>query len=451
MSTPVGRAELRAGAAETKITPPVGVDLSGYAAREGPSTGIHDDLWCRAVVLDDGASRAALVSFDLLGLDFPLDEAIRLAVSTKAGVEREFVTLNCSHTHAGPAIVALRGLGIPSERYLAGLPDRVADTVERAARALKPATAAFGTAPVRVGINRRERTPEGSITIGRNPGGLVDEAVRVLRLSGSDGETIAVLFNHACHGTTLGGANRQISSEWMGEACERLRPSLGSGAVPLFFQGCGGQINPDRQGDDRSLGEVRRLGGMMAKAVLTALTEARPVSLSPLRARLEHIPLPLRNPPDVATARKDVERAQRDFDRARREGAHAYWVRALEGQVEYAAEVLSLAQLGARDLTLEFAVQALALGEVAVVGLSGEVFLEFAQRIAAASPFPHTLVLGYTNGCTGYVPTAEAFAQGGYEPEESFRYYGTLPLTRNAGEIMAAKAVRLLGALPSTS
>ena len=440
-------AGLRAGAAETTITPPVGVDLSGYAAREGPSTGVHDDLWCRAVVLDDGAARAALVSLDLLGLDFPLDEAIRTAAAEKAGIDREHILLNCSHTHAGPpsATVGLCGLGEPDRRYTDRLPVLIADTVALAASRARPAKAAYGTAPVRIGMNRRERTPDGTVNIGRNPAGLTDEAVRVLRFSDLDGREVAVLFNHACHGTTLGGGNREISSEWMGAACRRLHERLDADAVPVFLQGCCGQINPDRHGDERSFGEVERLGGMMADAVLAALAAAKPMDPSGLRARLEHIQLPLQDPPDLASARAGVERAGRELEQARQGGANAYWVRALKSQVRYAQWVLSLAESGARDLTLEFAVQAVALGDVAVVGLSGEVFFDFAQQIAAESPFPHTIVLGYTNGCTGYVPTAQAFAEGGYEPEGSFTWYGTLPLAPQAGEVMVAEAGRVLG------
>lgn len=64
-----------------RITPPVGVDLSGYGDREGPSIKVHDDLWCRAVMLRDGAAYLAVVSLDVLGLDFPLDAAIRQQVS----------------------------------------------------------------------------------------------------------------------------------------------------------------------------------------------------------------------------------------------------------------------------------------------------------------------------------------------------------------------------------
>jgi len=432
---------LQAGAAEAKITPPVGVDLSGYAHREGPSVAVHDDLWCRALVLENAGARLAVVSLDLLGLDFPLDASIRQAVSHAAALPAEHILLNCTHTHAGPAVTHLHSLGAPNEAYLADLPGKIADTVATAARELRPAHIAYGVAPGRAGINRRERTPEGNIIIGRNPEGLTDQWVRVLSLRREDGQPIAVAFSHACHGTTLGGENRSISAEWMGAACQALRSRLGEGAIPMFLQGCCGQINPDRE--ERTFEQVAWVGERIAEAALSALTSAQPIS-GRLSARLERIQLPLRNPPDLPTAQALLAQAERQAEEGRRQGVHAYYLRALEELVAYARGVLGLSERGPRNLRLPFVVQVIALGDLGLAALSGEVFLDFTLQIEEGSPFPHTLVLGYSNGCTGYVPTAQAIAEGGYEPDLSFRYYGTLPLAPEAGEQMVATALSLL-------
>lgn len=436
---------LRAGAAETTITPAPGVDLSGYAAREGPSIDVHDDLWCRAVVLDDGMTRVALISLDLLGIDFELDAAIRAAVARSARIDPQGILVNCSHTHAGPAVVNLTGLGLPDPNYVEKLPAWIAETVDRACARLEPAEAGYGEAPVSVGINRRERTTDGATIIGRNPEGVRDDQVRVLSITHPTGEPIALLFSHAAHGTTLGGANRAVSSEWMGDACRRLRDRLGGDAVAVFLQGCCGEISPDHAGT--SFAEVERLGGIMADAVAAAQASSRPVSLAGIGTRLERVGLSLQDPPAAEAARADLEKRRQELERARAGSASAYWARALEGQVEYSQWVLGLSERGEKEMKLPFAVQALALGEVALVGLSGEVFFELAREIEAASPFPHTMVLGYANGCTGYVPTAKAVAEGGYEADDSFRWYGTLRLAPGAGGEMVASAVRMLETL----
>jgi hypothetical protein len=430
--------DLSAGAAAAAITPPVGVDLSGYAGRPGPSAGLHDDLWCRALVLDDGARRVGLVTLDVLGVDFELDAAIREAAS--AEVPADHLLINCSHTHAGPSTTDLDRRVAADHGYLSQLPGRVAAVVAEAISRLAPAVLRYGSTPARIGINRRERTPDGRITIGRNPAGLVDEEIRAVRVEAPSGNPLAVVFHHACHGTTLGGENRIISGDWMGAACTCLKQRTGVPA--LFLQGCAGQTNPDAS--ERTFEEVARLGETACEAVLRALDAAEPMSGEPLAAVRERIALPLQDPPDPEQARTGLARAEGAVAQARVEGAHAYWVRSLESCLPLARRIVELADQGATGLTLPFAVQAVRVGELALVGLSGEVFLEFAHQIAAASPFPHTWALGYSNGCECYVPTAEAFAEGGYEAEDSFRWYGTLPLAPQAGEEMVAAAARVL-------
>lgn len=435
--------ELRAAAARVKITPPVGVDLSGYAFREGPSEGVHDDLWCRALVLDDGTTRLALMALDLLGLDFPLDAALREAVAQAAGTAPEHILLNCSHTHAGPSVARrLAGLGEPNESYIAGLPGLAAEAAAAAASGLGPVALAWGEAPLRAGINRRERTGDGRIRLGRNPRGLADERVRVVRVGADGQEPTAVIFQHACHGTTLGRENRMISSEWMGAACEEVVRRLATAAIPIFLQGCCGQINPDAT--KPSFEEVDRLGAEVGDAVAAALESAEPLPGTPLSARLGRIELPLQHPVSPDAAHTNLSKAKDQLATACREGAHRYAVRSHESQVCYAAMVLDLAERGGRGQSLPFAVQAMGIGELALVALSGEVFLEFAHQIEAGSPFRHTVVLGYSNGCTGYVPTAEAFREGGYEAADSFNWYGTLPLAPEAGEVMVDAALQML-------
>ncbi|MFB3882945.1 MAG: neutral/alkaline non-lysosomal ceramidase N-terminal domain-containing protein [Armatimonadota bacterium] len=432
---------LSAGTASATITPRVGVDLSGYAARPGPSVGVHDELYCRALVLDDSRARVGIVALDLLGVDLELDAAIREA--TSACLPPDHLLINCSHTHAGPSVTRLDRRVAADRGYVSSLPRRIAEVVKEAASRLAPATLSYGSAPGRVGINRRERAADGRIIIGRNPEGTVDQEVRALRVATPGGETIAVLFHHACHGTTMGGDNLLISAEWMGAACACLGQR--AGAPAMFLQGCAGHTNPDAR--ERSFEEVTRLGRSACEAVLRALDTAEPMAGAPLAARRERIALPLQDPPSPEKARKDLAAAEAAVAKAKADGAHSYWVRALEGCLPLARQIVELADKGASGLTLPFVVQVMRIGELALVGLSGEVFLEFGRQIAAASPFRHTWALGYSNGCECYVPTAEAFAEGGYEAEDSFRWYGTLPLAPEAGDRMAGEAVRLLGAV----
>ena len=435
--------QIKVGASRSAITPPVGVDLAGYARRQGPSIDLHDDLFCGALMLEDGRTRLALVALDLLETDFEVDTMLREAVAASTDIAPDHILINCSHTHAGPGVAKLERLGRQNTDYVNTLPERVAQTAATAAARLAPAAFRYGEAPVRVGINRRETTSDGEVTIGRNPEGLVDTRVRVIEVRGEAGPG-TVIFQHACHGTALSHENRRISAEWMGAAASRLESALEGGSIPMFLQGCCGQMNPDAEAN---FDEVDRLGSEMAGAVAASLERAESFVAIPLGARREQIGLPLQDPLTPEQARVELQQTQADHERLQREGTHEFVIRAHETLVRHAADMLDRAERRPTNETLPFVVQAIRIGDLAIVGLSGEVFFEFAQEIEARSPFPYTLVLGYSNGCTCYIPTREAFAEGGYEAEDSFRWYGIPPLAPSAGEIMVQAAVRLLGDL----
>ncbi len=436
---------LRVGMGERKITPPVGVDLSGFAHREGPSEAVHDDLWCRAVVLDDGATRLGIVALDLLELDFELDAALRRAVSDATAIEPDSLLLNCSHTHAGPATGAPEGTASKNCEYISCLPAEIAAAVREAEKGLIAGRLSYGETGARIGIDRRERQPDGSIDFGRNPDGFADTRMRAIRVDTGQAAPAAVIFNHACHGTALKAENREISAEWMGAAISHVRRMAGDALTPIFLQGCCGQINPDVPA--ATFEEVDRIGARAAEALASAMRAARPVQAVPLGARLQRIGLPLQDPPSPDLARADLREAQSDAERLRRNGAHPYLVRAFDSLVTHARDMVERSERRAEGETAPFVVQVLGLGELAIVGLSGEVFFEFARDIQRRSPFRHTLVLGYSNGCTCYVPTEEAFKEGGYEADESFRWYGIPPLRPDAGEVMVEAVARMLADL----
>ncbi|MCJ7751464.1 MAG: hypothetical protein MUQ65_10280 [Armatimonadetes bacterium] len=187
--------QFRAGASEVCITPRVGVDLSGFGSREGPSEGVHDDLFCRVVVLDGGEERLVLAGLDLLRVGPKLEAAMREAVAAAADARPEAVLLNCSHTHAGPDTGGLEALGRADEEYVASLPGKAASASAAAVEALASATLRYGEAPLAVGVHRREIGEDGVVRFGRNLEGVSDRVVRVVSVEGSASGTEAVLFH----------------------------------------------------------------------------------------------------------------------------------------------------------------------------------------------------------------------------------------------------------------
>ena len=144
-----------AGVSEVAITPPVGAPLWGCIPR---STGVHDDLFARALVLNDGKTQVAVVCLDLIGLDFTLADEIRAGVRQRVGITTTL--LNCSHSHSVPFTIPwsmlgrwwLSGAGAPWRRDLVA---SVIEVVRQAAGDLSPAHLSVGRAPVQIGSNRR--------------------------------------------------------------------------------------------------------------------------------------------------------------------------------------------------------------------------------------------------------------------------------------------------------
>lgn len=434
---------LRAGWSSTDITPPVGVDLSGFGGREGPSEGVHDRLHAKAICAADGERSVAVITADIIGLDAGTVAEVRRAVATRIGPDAPELMIACSHTHSGPSTPCLPSLGQPDPAYMADLKGSFVDIVAEAWESMTEATIGAARRDVAIGINRRERTAEDRIVLGRNEGGATAPYVDVVRLEAKDRKGCAVLFAHAAHAVTLGGGNLLTSADWPGYAQRFVEESLGGGCVALFGQGCCGNINSEPRG---TFEVAEQQGRTLAEAVADAAADVDLSGEATVDGRSVVLQLALRPPPSVEEARALLQQAEEALESGRETDNYG-WRQCRRGLVDWAGRLLKLAEDGAQDLTQAFEVQALRIGDIAIVGLPGEVFVEYQLRIRECSPFAHTLVLAYANGNIGYVPTADAFPQGGYEVDTAIRYYGTTMLTPDCEEIVVDGACELLAEL----
>jgi len=435
---------LHAGFASVDITPPVNVWLSGYAARTSPAIGIHDNLRATALVLSSDGQKAAIVALDLIGLDFATVDAIRKLVSDWVGISGEALIINCSHTHSGPSVYLLRAMGDINKPYIETILMKVATAVKLANDNLKPAKILLGVCEGAVGINRRERKPNGSIQIGRNPEGPIDPNVYVLRVEDENGAVMGIVVHHAAHAVVLGPSNLHVSADYPGVAVRVIERVFGNGAVAMFLQGCCGNINAIRE--KGTFEECERVGMALAGAALRAASFANEIEPTPIAAQRCTLQLPLMPPPPVdelrgmmRSYRKDLNEARRSKDRVRENVTTA--------MLNWAERAIKMARSRKTSFMQPFEMSALRIGDVAIIGLSGEVFVEYALSIRSSSPFKETLVLGYTNGCIGYVPTSSAYEEGGYEVDVAYKYYGTLMLAPDCERLILDKAKSLLSEL----
>jgi hypothetical protein len=417
---------LRAGVARVEITPPPGLDLTGFIARENPSTGLRDPLYARALVLDDERRQIALVSCDLLGFASELVADIRARVAVATGIPGPQVMLTATHTHAGPATLFLQDCGAPDPGYLQQLEEQVATAVRLAQTRLRPATLNLGWGAATDGVHNR-----------RVPGGVVDPAVGVLRIeeANSSGAALAVVVNFACHPTCLHTDNRRISADYPGAVTAAVEAA--TGAVCLFLTGAIGDIGPEGRGE----ASLTRIGRAVAEEVQRVLPETTALDAPWLDTEGEILELPfatLPTRPQLLAAREDLGSAVLVHEGSNRP-VEARMARAMVGWTE---RILEQIKAGALPPTTPAEIHILHLGAMVIVGVPGELFAELGLAIQAQlAPHP-VFVCGFANGDIGYIPTRAAYSQGGYEIEEAYRYYGyPAALAPEAGEQLVAAVV----------
>ena len=427
---------MRAAIAEVNITPPVGVSMCGFAARKGPSDGIHDELFARALVLDNGETQVAIVGADVIGFAPDLVDRIRGLVERAVGISGDRVLLNGSHSHSGPTVMAFRCMGDRDAAYEDVLCRKVAGAIAMAARDLVPASLSHGRAPVRIGHNRREMR-DGRIVLGHHPTGPEAPWVDVLRIDAASGEPMAVVFATAAHPVNLNALS--ISAEFPGYAAEFVRENL---AMPLFLQGCCGDINCSPK--DGTFEGSALLGTRLGAATLTAALHAEAVNGDGLAVDNRVVELPLMLP-DVDEAEHALSDAEASLQRAREDrDITPYQVRQqYEGRVGWAKDYVQAARTGGNP-TEPFAIQTIHIGNLALVSYPGEMFVDYQLFLEDTSLCDKTIALAYTNGCIGYVPTADAYPVGGYEIDQAFKYYGTLMIGPECEDRIKTTTIEML-------
>jgi neutral ceramidase len=437
----------RAGVGRVDITPPLTAPHAGWGAQVHVlPDGVEADLWATALVVDDGMTMAAWIDLDLVIVSRQESDAIREAVAAALAIPAQAVRVSVTHNHAGPPPSAWnwsrQGQAV-LDGYYALLPEYAAGAAKMAHTDIRPARVAIGSGQSRVAVNRREISPDGRPATGVNPEGPIDPEVFVLRIDDREGGPLAAVVGYTMHPTTLGPTNRLVSPDWPGHlkrTVERI-----TGATCLFAQGATGNIGPGPDGFTDDVGVVRRLGGQvgceaarvylglqlpavqhrhervwesgapLGKWVQEPLPEPDPV----VRVVSREVMLPLIEQPPLSEAQSGVDEAQRRLDDLKQRAAPAAEIEAATFATKRANMTLSRAQTYGEQETFPVALQLLQIGPAVLVGTEGEPFAEIGLEIKAGSPWPATWFGGYTGGWAGYIPTPDAFPQGGYEVDTS--------------------------------
>lgn len=407
----------KAGHSRICISPPVGSSLAGFAAREGVSQGIHDDLFVRALVLEKEGHTIVLVSVEVLALSSKFVEHVRGVIHQRTGIPPSSIMIASTHTHAGP--VTITTFFNPQESvdatYMDHLAEALVECVASAWRERFPARAGVGVAYVQgVGVNRRSHD--------QRP---VDEEVGIIKIEDRDRRTRAVFMNYACHPTVLGSDNLLVTGDFPAFAIQKIESTLGPDSFAMFVNGAQGNISMGHSSELSAIGIITpgrtfehaaELGHSLARATLEVIPTIATNPCPTLDAVCVPLDLPLKKFPSVHEAADALHSAEKrlanlghanppteEFLRAKTERLYAMITHF------YAIDVSS-----STNGFLRIELQGVRVNEAVLLAVPAEVFVEVGLQLKKRAP-QRTFIVGLANGYLGYLPNRAAHAVGGYE------------------------------------
>ena len=402
---------LKGGTSKVDITPPIGAWLSGYGSRNKPSEGILDPLYAKALVLDDGQSKIAIVSADLLWVPLGITNEIRRQVQKKIGIPQENVMICGTHTHFAPKIDRIAktwpdaAVAQIDESYVQILKKKIFDSIMLAERDIKQVKLGVGKGEMtEIVYNRRTKKSDGTVAMTfnlppRSPDltfGPIDPELCVLRVDDSDGALVAAVVNYACHpvsGDPMRDKFFYISADYSGYTARVIEQAEGGNCI--FLLGTAGDMNPIRLNRTHPRMQTgKALGG----AALRHIQFTQPCSNVKISAIKKPVSLPIKK--DLPPERK--------------------------------------ISIGKDAETQETEIQVLRIGDVYIVGLPGEVLVEIGLEIKAKAGIENLFVVSIANDAVGYVCPRAAYKEGGYEPGSGTN------LAPGAGEIVTERALEFI-------
>lgn len=410
---------IKAGVDIIDISPKVGVQLAGYPHCPRPNEGIHDSLFATALYLSDGISEIIFITLDILSIG--KDVVKELREHTKKNI-----FFSATHTHSG----AWGSEPLASE-HAEGIvrnPEYIADLKQKLLKIIKNASnntffAKVGTyigkcgAAQGVGGNRREF------------GGIADESVNVLAVKDMSEKVRAVLVNYSLHPTFLHAENVLASADYPAYIRQYFKFAKKDAAV-LFAQGTSGDQSSRYFRDGQNFEEAARAGTIIAceaDRCLDLIEYRDDFKISVKSVEIDD--LPMKKYPQLKDALNAKIKAEQNFEQSKTEDYIT--MRNAELAMFGAQNTYYFSQMAAegyKSPELPYEVMFVSIGDTLIVGLQGELFVEYGLEIKNLSPYKKTFVFSVSNGyAPGYLYTPEAGKEGGYE-------VGTSMFSDQAGE-----------------
>lgn len=424
---------LTAGWAKRDITPKHPVHLGGFGFRRQRSDGVREPLCARALCLDDGRQRVVLVSTDLLSLPDESVERLRGQTRESGFVEEQNLLLCATHTHSGPVTDYLGGCCGPVDtEWLSWMEQQVGEVIGEAVSRVRPVRIGTGVGRLPgIAVNRRKIGEDGKAILAPNPDGVTDDQLTVLRIDDAEGNTCGVVTNFATH-FFLGLSEPSwytLCADLPGAAMSILE---NRNIFGLYTNGAAGNLNSvDLGGTDVVL---RKTAGDFCRIVEDTLANISVADDSVIASHRETVQVPLMPAPsesELENLLADFEQRHRQIDSEKEDTSNPNWMlehfatlHEHEALIRWAQQTLQRTKADSIPTQIDVEVQVLRIGDMAVIAVPAEVFIEETLDLQERSIAPCTIVVGYANGSKGYIGTKQSYDEGGYEVEASYRLHG---------------------------
>lgn len=381
----------KAGVAKRTITPEMNVYLAGLGNNR-LNTGIHDDIYAKCLLLDDGETEVGIVSLDIIGLPMYHTLKIRKFLAG-TGIGAENIILTCTHQHSGPDTIGLWG---PSEsesgvnpRYIEYLYGQIVASIKEARRKMKPAVLKLASIQVPQGVSENTREPE-----------LIDRELSLFKVDSPSGETIATLINFTAHPETLWSDNLLITADYPNYVYREVERRLGG--IALFVNGAlGGMVTVDSKSN--TFEEAARIGTTIAAKAIKAAQRAETQERVKIVLKRGQIEIPLENPNFMALIEAHI----------------------------LPKEMLT-------DGKVRTEVNLIEIGEAQIATFPGEAFPKLGLRIKEKMKAKYKFIFGLANDELGYILPEEDFER------ELYKYEKSMSAGSKSGTLTTAKLLELL-------
>jgi len=419
---------LRASVVKVDITPSKPQLLASWPRQ---SIGVHDHIYFRIVVLDDGQTQFYLIGSDLCVFSPSTYDEVAGRLEHETGIKPIQVWWTYTHTHSAPEVgslslpSAIRPSNPPSPyqqdpnaEYSAWVERKLIDGVKQAREELEPARFGVGWGMAMANINRRARDEEGQAFLGMNPDGVVDRRIGLIRLERANGQVLALIANYAMHGTVLGRENLLVSGDAPGTVEEYVEKKLG--APMLYINGAAGNAAPIYSVPNAY--PVVYLHGAAGNPA--SVPNAYPDFIEDSGLVKHYFPgehlkqfevllgdkiLEANRTMGPTTPQLKLTLGEEFVETPRKAGMG--WPSDLGKYIRQTSTGSAVIRVPIRFLKIN--------NDIAIWAAPLELFSEIGIAVRDRSPFPFTLYFGYCNGWLGYMPTEAEFAYGGYEPSAS--------------------------------